>query len=99
MHAVDVEFTCDGDLRISAEVAAEFFPSGSLVAVTRDGELWLLPLVGSASGGLALKQRNLRGDRSALVREALPDTHPVGRAEAVWDPGNAALRVSLVGSR
>lgn len=93
--ATTVEFTAEGDLRLSAEVAARYFPSDSLVAVLRDGELWLLPLVGPEGGGLLLKQRNARGDRSALVWESLPADHPVGERSAVWDEGNAALRVDV----
>lgn len=94
--AVTVSFTADGSMRLSAEVAREYFPSDALVAVPRDGELWLLPLIGPEGGGLLLKQRNPRGDRSTLIWEALPaEDPPVGDRPAVWDAGNGALRVSL----
>ena len=92
---VEVEFTADGSLRISAELAARWFPSDALVAVPRGTELWLMPLVGPEGGGLLLKQRNLRGDRSTLIWEALPPDPPVGTRPAVWDDPNGALRVSL----
>lgn len=92
---VTVEFTADGSLRLSAEVAREFFPSDALVAVPRGDELWLMPLVGPEGGGLLLKQRTPRGDRSTLIWEALPDSPPVGERPAIWDPMSAALRVSL----
>lgn len=93
--ATEVELTADGYLRLDAEVAARYFPGDALVAVPRGNELWLLPLVGPQGGGLLLKQRNARGDRSALVLESLPDGTPAGRREAVWDDGNGALRVDL----
>jgi hypothetical protein len=93
--AITVEFTAAGDLRLSAEVAARYFPADSLVAVPRDEELWLLPLVGPEGGGLLLKQRNARGDRSALVWESLPADPPVGERAAVWDEANGALRVRV----
>jgi hypothetical protein len=93
---VAVEFTADGYLRVPAEVARAYFPNDALVAVPRERELWLLPILGPDSGGLLLKQRNAAGDRSALIWEALPDgTPPVGEREAVWDDGNGALRVAL----
>lgn len=93
---VVVEFTVDGSLRLTADVAQMFFPSDSLVAVPRGHELWLMPLIGPEGGGLLLKQRNTRGDRSALIWEALPpESPPVGERTAIWDAANGALRVSL----
>jgi len=92
---VEVEFTADGYLRLSAELAREHFPSDALVAVPRGDELWLMPLIGPEGGGLLLKQRNRRGDRSTLIWEALPSIAPTGLRPAVWDHGNGALRVSL----
>lgn len=90
-----VEITDDGDLRMSAEIADEFFPASAMVAVPRGDELWLMPLVGPESGGLLLKQRNRRGDRSALIWEALPPGTSTGLRPAVWDAANGAMRVSL----
>ena len=91
-----VEITADGDLRLTAEVAAAYFPTDSLVAVLRGTELWLMPLTGPESGGLLLKQRNTRGDRSALIWESLPDGHHLyGQREAVWDAASGALRVDV----
>ncbi len=93
--AVEVEITAEGDLHLSSRVAERFFPAGALVAMSRDQELWLLPLVGPEHGGLLLKHRNSRGDRSALIRESLPTGSPTGRRLAVWDAQNGALRVDL----
>ena len=91
-----VEITDDGNLRMTAEVAEKFFPSDSLVAVLRGTELWLMPLVGPEGGGLLLKQRNARGDRSTLIWEALPpDNPPSGERPAIWDEQQGALRVDV----
>lgn len=92
----DVEFTANGYLVLQAEVAREFFPFDVLVALRRGPELWLLPTRGAAAGGLILKQRNPRGDRSVLVRETLDDEVPDGIRPAFWDDANGALRVALV---
>lgn len=90
-----VELTADGYLRLEADDAARFFPDHALVAATRGDELWLLPLIGPQGGGLLLKQRTPRGDRSTLIWEALPPDAPVGRRDAVWDDREGALRVDL----
>ena len=95
LTSVTVEFTPGGDLRLSAEVATRYFPADYLVAVLRGHELWLLPLIGPEGGGLLLKQRNARGDRSTLVWESLPPEPPVGPRRAVWDEANGALRVDV----
>lgn len=92
-----VEFTADGYLRLSAEVAEQYFPADSLIAVPRGRELWLLPLVGPEGGGLLLKQRNRRGDRTTLIWESMGAAPPAGDRPAVWDGRNGALRVSLEG--
>lgn len=96
--AESVEFTDDGSLRLSAELAQTYFPSDALVAVPQGEELWLMPLVGPEGGGLLLKQRNRRGDRSTLIWEAVQQSTepPVGERPARWDDRNGALRVSLV---
>jgi hypothetical protein len=92
---VEVVLTDDGYLRIDAATAQEFFPSDALVALARDQELWLLPLVGPESGGLLLKQRNRVGDRTTLIWESLPPGAPTGQRQAVWDAERGALRVDL----
>lgn len=93
--AVTVEITPDGSLRLSADVARQYFPADSLVAVPRGRELWLMPLIGPESGGLLLKQRNSRGDRSALIWESLPPNAATGERLAVWDVDRGALRVDV----
>ena len=90
-----VEFTQSGDLRLEAETASRYFPADALVAMQRGNELWLLPLTGPEGGGLLLKQRNAKGDRSTLIWEALSSDPPVGQRPAMWDDSNGALRVAL----
>lgn len=90
-----VEFTADGYLRLDARLAAHRFPSDAAVALPRAGQLWLLPLRGPQSGGLLLKQRNVVGDRSVLVREVLADRITVGVCRAAWDGEQGALRIDL----
>jgi hydrogenase maturation protease len=92
---VTVEFTSDGYLRISADLAAARFPAHVAAGTVRDGQLWLLPLRGPRSGGLLLKQRTPAGDRAVLVRELLHDEIPDGIRTAVWDASHGALRISL----
>jgi hypothetical protein len=94
---VTVELTREGYLRLSAQVAARYFPSDAVIAVRRDGELWLMPLRGPANGGLLLKQRTPAGDRCVLVREVLADEIPAGSHPARWDDGHAVLRIPLPG--
>ena len=95
---VSVEFTADGYLRLGAPLAASRFPSDTLDAAIRDGELWLTPLPGPRSGGLLLKQRNPAGDRSLLIREVTEPFAPHGLAgtlRAVWDDAAKSLRIPL----
>lgn len=96
---VEVEFTSEGYLHIDRNAASEFFPGDAAVVLPKDEEIWLLPLRGTASGGLLLKQRNVAGDRTLLVREVLADNIPVGVRKARWDERQGALRISRVVGR
>jgi hypothetical protein len=95
MPARDVLFTSKGYLVLEADVARRYFPGDTMLALRREQELWLLPTRGAAAGGLVLKQRNLDGDRSVLVREVLQDAPILGARPAFWDEANGALRVAL----
>ena len=66
-------------------MAADVLPRGLPGRDPAWRELWLLPLVGPEGGGLLLKQRNRRGDRSTLIWEALPPDPAIGFSPAVWD--------------
>jgi hypothetical protein len=98
-NQVDVEFTDSGYLRLSAADAAAYFPSDVAVALSRQGQLWLLPLHSASSGGLVFKQRNPAGDRCLLIREVLNDEFPIGVRAGLWDAAEGALRVDLAVGR
>lgn len=92
-----VELTALGDLIVPADVAQRCFGEApSVMVAVRDGELWLIAIGQRAVGGLLLKQRNARGDRSVLVIEQLrvADWTP-GPRTAHWDESERALRVPL----
>ena len=95
MQQFQFEITERGYLVFPQKIAAEFFPENSCVAMVREGELWILPIRSSASGGLMMKQRNLQGDRSVLVWEALKNNSKQGRYNAVWDAENGAMRIDF----
>jgi hypothetical protein len=90
-----IELTANGYLYLPAALARAYFPHDVLVALVRDGALWLLPTRGPAAGGLLLKQRNLHGDRSVLIWELLPPETQPGPRAAQWDEERGALRVDL----
>jgi len=94
-NSVVLEIDGDGYLRMSAEAAAQFFPEDSLVPLWREGVLYLLPTRGSAAGGLVLKQRNLRGDRSLLISEVFQFAPPIGEFFGAWDESLCGLRLDL----
>jgi hypothetical protein len=81
MAALEVNLTPQGSLHLAADVARAYFPDDALVAL--------------AAGGLLLKQRNARGDRSVLIWEVLPPDTPFGSYPAFWDARSGALRVAL----
>lgn len=92
-----VELTPSGYLILDAETSASCFADApsALVAV-RGRELWVVALADGAVGGLILKQRNARGDRSVLVIEQLiGEDWEAGEREAWWDWDERALRVPL----
>ncbi len=90
-----LELTAQGYLHLPATLAQRYFPTDLLVVLPRGDEVWLVPLCGPAAGGLLLKQRNARGDRSVLIWEALPPDVVPGWRRAVWDATNGVLRMTL----
>jgi hypothetical protein len=92
---MQIDLTPTGYLHLPAELAERHFAGDGLVALLREPELWLLPTRGGAAGGLLLKRRNARGDRSVLIWEQLPPGTPPGPRRARWDEANGALRVAL----
>jgi tetratricopeptide (TPR) repeat protein len=95
----EVEITADGHLRLECDAARRFFPTDALVPLWRDDAFLLLPVRGSAAGGLILKQRNPRGDRCVLIAEATRQVpspgwfSKPGRFTAIWDDAVGGLRL------
>lgn len=95
MSTTNIELTAFGYLHVPADVAERYFPHDTVVALPRGRELWLIPTRGPGAGGLPLKLRNSRGDRSLLIWELLPAGTPPGPRPAFWDDRDGALRVAL----
>jgi len=92
---IEVEFTSDGYLHLSGEIARRYFPTDGVVALVKGPEMWLMPTHNNASGGFLLKRRNGRGDRSVLIWEVLNMRSVAGAHIAYWDEHQGALRVAL----
>lgn len=95
MATLQLEITDQGYLHLDAALAATYFPNDLLIALVRQPELWLLPTRGPEAGGLLLKQRNARGDRSVVIWEVLPPQTKPGLRPAFWDEQRGALRTLL----
>lgn len=95
MTTYHIEITAQGYLHLDAALATTYFPTNLLVALVRPPELWLLPTRGPEAGGLLLKQRNARGDRSVVIWEVLPPQTKPGVRPAFWDEQRGALRALL----
>jgi len=95
---IKVEFTPDGYLHLSGEIAGRYFPTDGVVALVKGPEMWLMPTHNSSSGGFLLKRRNGRGDRSVLIWEVLNMRPVEGARIAFWDEHQGALRVALEAS-
>ena len=99
LEAGQAYFTHHGSLIVSCQDAETHFPFDALLAFKLGPELHLLPVTGTASGGLIFKRRNAAGDRSVLIWEALgeaPESLSVqGYRKAQWDSGLGALRIEL----
>lgn len=95
MATLEVSLTDRGYLHLPADLARQYFPHDLIAAIARAREVWLMPTRGAAAGGLILKQRNARGDRSVLIWHLLPPDTAPGTHPAFWDETNGALRVAL----
>lgn len=89
------EITDEGYLHLPAGLAAARFPADVAVARIDRGDLVLVPLISASYGGLVLKQRNPRGDRSLLISEVLGFSPTTGVYAVAWDEDHGALRVLL----
>lgn len=95
MATIELHLTDQGYLHLPADVARQFFPLDLMAVLPRHREVWLMPVRGAGSGGLILKQRNPRGDRSVLVGHLLPPGTMPGAHAGFWDDAHGALRVAL----
>lgn len=100
IESVTVEFTPEGHLRLPAAFAQAHFPEDRIAALrTPEGQIVVMPVGVAASGGLMLKQRNVAGDRSVLLREALADDYPVGAVDAQWSQKRRRLTITVEDGR
>jgi hypothetical protein len=61
-----------GSFYLNRELCDLYLPRIEAIApLSRDGRVYLLPLLGTAAGGLLLKLRNARGDRVVHALEFL----------------------------
>ncbi len=62
-----------GYLHLSAEVAEANFASGVLIVQANNGRLEVFPVASAANGGLIVKVRDARQNRSVLIDEVIRD--------------------------
>ncbi|MHB1172358.1 MAG: hypothetical protein ACYCZY_07645 [Lacisediminihabitans sp.] len=90
--SVVVEITADGYLRLPAEFCHEHFPQDRCAGLRQDESTFVvMPVSAIAPNALIMKQRNLAGQRSVLIREVCGDDYPVGQIEAIWLSGRRRL--------
>lgn len=95
MQRYRLELNDQGYLIVPLEISARHFPEDVCMVDIRGRELWLFPVHSQNAGGILLKQRNSRGERSLLLLELLPRDWQPGIHEAFWDETNAVLRLWL----
>lgn len=83
-ETVRATLTEDGYLRLPPEFCAAHFPADRCAGLRKDSTFILMPATTYAQNGIIMKQRNLAGERSTLIREVWGDDHPVGEVTAVW---------------
>jgi hypothetical protein len=89
------QITETGYLQIPAEIAQHYFPTGAIIAILQGQDLLIMPVNYVGAGGLILKYRNARGDRSVFISEFLPDDVDFGPRDVQWDEEALALRIPL----
>ena len=85
------EITADGYLRLPGAFAQQYFPADRCAGLVTGGRYVLMPASVHAPNGMIIKQRNLAGDRSVLVREVWGDDHPVGPVTVIWQAARRRL--------
>jgi len=92
---VKCQITETGYLHIPAKEASEHFNTGAIIVQVKDNHLILMPTSYVGAGGLILKYRNAKGDRTVFIHEILPDDVHFGPRRAEWDEELLAYRVPL----
>lgn len=93
------QITEAGYLLIPADIAQWYFSTGAIMAVLRGQDLLIMPVTYVGAGGLILKYRNAKGDRSVLLSEFLPNDMVYGTRSVEWDEEALALRIPLYKSQ
>lgn len=88
---VDVEVTSDGYLRLPAEFSQQYFSYDKCIGTIAEGEFVLWPATNYTDAAILMKQRNVAGDRSVLIREIWGDEYPVGNFAAQWQASRKRL--------
>lgn len=95
MKKLKCRITETGYLQIPAEIAQQYFTTGAVIALLQEKELLIMPVNYVGAGGLILKYRNVKGDRSVLLSELLPEDVDFGIRDVQWDEEALALRIPL----
>lgn len=93
-EVVNVEITSDGYLRLPGEFCVKNFPHDRCIGTSKDGDYILWPSTMYADASVIMKQRNVAGDRSTLIREMWSDDYPVGHFDALWQPSRKRLVIT-----
>lgn len=95
MKKLECQITETGYLQIPKEIAEKYFTTGAVIAIIREQHLLVMPVNYVGAGGLILKYRNAKGDRSVFISEILPDDVDYGPRFVTWDEEVLALRIPL----
>lgn len=95
MKKLKCQITETGYLQIPSEIAQRYFTTGAIIAMLQGQNLLIMPVNYVGAGGLILKYRNAKGDRSVLIAEFLPDDVDYGQRDVQWDEKALALRIPL----
>ncbi|NLI67234.1 MAG: hydrogenase maturation protease [Bacilli bacterium] len=89
------QITENGYLQMPAEIAETYFQTNAIIVVPQEEHLLVMPVSYVGAGGLILKYRNKKGDRSVFITEFLPEDVDYGERTVEWDEEALALRVPL----
>lgn len=88
---LEVEVTADGYLRLPAQFSQEYFSYDKCIGTITNGLFILWPATNYTDAAILMKQRNVAGDRSTLIREIWGDDYPVGTFTAKWESSRRRL--------